>query len=64
MHLSPEGQAFVASKKYYFGVGGGTTDFIHRVNSGGQLFAEVVETFSDGKSNIREILRLRHLSNC
>jgi Lysine methyltransferase len=56
--LRPEtGVAYFAGKKYYFGCGGGTTGFAAYL---GDVFtSEVVEKFQDGKSNIREILKIR-----
>ena len=56
-HLSrPSGVAFVATKRYYFGTGGGTRAFVAALPS--QLRADVVSTFEDGASNLREILRV------
>lgn len=66
-HLAPSGVALVASKKYYFGVGGGTLELQSLVEAststsseeGGQLQCSVVFTAADGKSNVREIIEVR-----
>ena len=60
-NLNNPGICFVASKKYYFGVGGGTSLFIDFVESKGKLSVKCVKEISDGFSNIREILELRPL---
>ena len=78
-HLIPElltdtGVAYIASKRHYFGVGGGTADF-HRQsaavesnhnksNSGqgrarGTLEIKTVAEYEDGKSNVRDLLSMR-----
>lgn len=58
--LRPGGEALVAAKTYYFGVGGGTREFETRVARGRVLRVERVAEFKDGASNVREILRLTH----
>ena len=57
----PDGEALIAAKRYYFGVGGGTDAFraaIERAHP--DMTVETVESFSDGASNVREILRVRY----
>jgi len=52
---------YIASKVYYFGVGGGIEDFtkiIQQNNDKYNLVYSVAKTFDDGKSNIRQIIRL------
>ena len=49
----------MAAKSYYFGVGGGAAQFAAAAAQHG-LAARVVARFSDGASNVREILRLEH----
>ncbi|EFJ15099.1 hypothetical protein SELMODRAFT_180720 [Selaginella moellendorffii] len=49
------GVAYVAGKKHYFGVGGGTRLFKHMVEEQGVLGAHLVAEFADGSSNVREI---------
>ena len=58
-HLAPSGVAFVASKKYYFGVGGGTMELQRLIEAGGDnLSSEIVDTAADGKSNVRDIIKV------
>jgi hypothetical protein len=59
-HLSPGGLALVASKRFYFGVGGGTYSLQSLVEADSRLVYEVVRVFEDGQSNIREIVALRY----
>lgn len=56
--LKPDtGRAFVAAKRFYFGVGGSTQHFMdaakERVVG---MECRVVREFADGSSNIREVL--------
>ena len=56
----PDGVAFIAAKRYYFGVGGGIASFgAAMTRAHPDMEVETVETFSDGASNVREILRVR-----
>jgi len=59
-HLEPtRGVALVASKRYYFGVGGGTLDFMKLVEApGGTLVVEKVACIEDTVSNIRDVLKV------
>ena len=57
--LAADGVALVASKRYYFGVGGGTVELMRRVERDGTMECEVVIVLEDGHSNIREVVRLR-----
>ena len=65
VHLAPTGVALIASKKYYFGVGGGTLELqtlveeVGKGEGGGGLQCTVVFTVADGKSNVREIIEVR-----
>ena len=55
------GVALIAAKSYYFGVGGGVDAFrqaIERAHP--DMEVKSVESFSDGASNVREILRVRY----
>ncbi|CAM6094299.1 unnamed protein product [Calypogeia fissa] len=52
---SPDGLLFVAGKKHYFGVGGGTRQFKTVVDEDGVLEGCLVTDFVDGSSNVREI---------
>jgi SAM-dependent methyltransferase len=60
LRLKNPGICFVASKKFYFGVGGGTNQFIEYVNQQNDFTITVVKEVNDGISNIRQILELRH----
>lgn len=51
----PYGVVYVAGKKHYFGVGGGTRQFKHLVENDGVMAAHLVADFADGSSNVREI---------
>jgi hypothetical protein len=57
--LSARGVCYVAAKSYYFGVGGGTSAFTTFCEKFFDLAVDKVETVSDGKSNVREILLVR-----
>jgi hypothetical protein len=58
-HLAPNGVALIASKKYYFGVGGGTFDLENlALSTKSTLDFSVVMSFEDGQSNIREVIKL------
>lgn len=75
--LTDTGVAYVASKRHYFGVGGGTADF-HRQSAavetsqaksaGGEgkerstVEIKTVAEFEDGKSNVRDLLAMRFAS--
>jgi len=58
-HLSSHGVALVASKRHYFGVGGGVYDFVELVtNSDSGLVCEVVWSSEGGLS--RDIIMITH----
>jgi len=57
-HLSNTGVALIASKRFYFGVGGGTYTLETLVQAGGVLNYHIEQVYQDGASNIREIVRL------
>lgn len=52
---------YLASKVYYFGVGGGITDFVELVGKDGALKADIIKSYDDGKSNIRQIIKINKL---
>ena len=69
----PHGVAYIASKRYYFGVGGGTSDFIHIFNNTNGILndsirdnynpvynIQVMKVIEDKFSNIREILKISY----
>ncbi|CAN6469585.1 unnamed protein product [Victoria cruziana] len=51
----PNGTVYLAAKKYYFGVGGGTREFRTMVENDGILESILVAEFADGVSNMREL---------
>lgn len=54
----PESVLFIASKRYYFGVGGGSTSFMSLINSNHpRLICKVVTSYEDGSSNVRDVIR-------
>lgn len=56
--LPPDGTgiALFAAKRYYFGVGGGTSTFVRALRDAGGFECAVAAVMEDGSSNIREIL--------
>lgn len=54
----PHGVVYMAAKKYYFGVGGGTRRFLSVVEKDGILSANLVAEVADGSSNLREVWKL------
>jgi len=61
-HLSSDGVALLATKRHYFGLGGGTREFEVLVSGSTRdlLCCSVVKSFEDGQSNIRDIIRVTH----
>lgn len=58
-HLARLGKALVSTKRFYFGLGGGTSSLIKAAAACG-LSCRVVWSIEDGVSNIRDILELKH----
>ncbi|XP_057783673.1 uncharacterized protein LOC131001327 [Salvia miltiorrhiza] len=56
---SPHGVVYMAAKKYYFGVGGGSRRFLSLVEKDGILASSLVAEVADGSSNVREVWRLQ-----
>ncbi|XP_030533878.1 histidine protein methyltransferase 1 homolog [Rhodamnia argentea] len=54
----PHGVTYMAGKKHYFGVGGGTRRFLSLVEKDGIMTSSIVAEVADGSSNLREIWRL------
>lgn len=54
----PQGVVYMAAKKHYFGVGGGTRRFLSMVEKDGILAAYLVAEVADGSSNVREVWKL------
>eukprot|EP00268_Persea_americana_P021302 TRINITY_DN2125_c0_g4_i1.p1 TRINITY_DN2125_c0_g4~~TRINITY_DN2125_c0_g4_i1.p1 ORF type:complete len:328 (+),score=66.85 TRINITY_DN2125_c0_g4_i1:122-1105(+) len=51
----PLGVVYLAAKKHYFGVGGGTRQFRHIVAEDGIMEACLIAEVADGSSNVREV---------
>jgi predicted nicotinamide N-methyase len=59
MHLNKEGGvAYFATKRYYFGLGGGTEQLQEHLTESTGLACIVVKSFEDGSSNIRDIIKI------
>ena len=56
--LSVKGEAVVATKRYYFGCGGGVAALENEIGRIDRLCCEVVWSAEDGRSNVRDILRV------
>ncbi|CAI0453196.1 unnamed protein product [Linum tenue] len=54
----PGGVTYMAAKKHYFGVGGGTRQFLSMVKKDGVMDATLVAEVADGSSNVREVWKL------
>ncbi|CAM8994643.1 unnamed protein product [Rhodiola kirilowii] len=54
----PNGVIYMAGKKHYFGVGGGTRQFLSVVEKDGFIAANLVAEIADGSSNVREVWKL------
>ena len=64
--LKPEtGMAYLATKRYYFGVGGGTQELwrVVETNYPNLLTLETIRVYDNGVSNIRELVRVRKQSH-
>lgn len=51
----PQGVVYMAAKKYYFGIGGGSRRFLSVVENDGTFAASLVSEVADGSSNVREV---------
>jgi hypothetical protein len=60
-HLHPhrDSVALVASKRYYFGVGGGVDDFLAAIDAS-KFHVKTAKVVDTGVGNIREILKVTH----
>ncbi|XP_020226852.1 histidine protein methyltransferase 1 homolog isoform X2 [Cajanus cajan] len=56
----PDGVLYMAAKKYYFGVGGGTRRFLSVVEKDGVMTSSLVAVITDGSSNVREVWKLAY----
>ncbi|XP_065861561.1 uncharacterized protein [Euphorbia lathyris] len=53
-----DGVVYMAAKKHYFGVGGGTRQFLSMLEKDGIMAANLVAEVADGSSNVREVWKL------
>jgi SAM-dependent methyltransferase len=58
--LKPHGEILIAAKTYYFGCGGGVRQFEEMIAKQNEMNVQVVRKFTDGQSNMREILKMTH----
>ncbi|KAK6255249.1 hypothetical protein QUC31_016914 [Theobroma cacao] len=56
----PHGVVFMAGKKHYFGVGGGTRQFLSMLEKDGVMAASLITEVADGSSNVREVWKLSY----
>ncbi|XP_010258579.1 PREDICTED: histidine protein methyltransferase 1 homolog isoform X2 [Nelumbo nucifera] len=54
----PHGVVYMAGKKHYFGVGGGTRQFLSVVEKDGLMEASLIAEVADGLSNLREVWKI------
>ncbi|KAH9614908.1 hypothetical protein KSS87_016650 [Heliosperma pusillum] len=54
----PQGVVYLAAKKHYFGVGGGSRRFLSIVENDGLMEASLIAEVADGSSNVREVWKL------
>ncbi|KAN0011713.1 hypothetical protein ACTFIU_007279 [Dictyostelium citrinum] len=57
-HLETNGKCYLASKTYYFGVGGGIRKFEELVKILNRLSIKTVRDIKDGISNVREVVEI------
>ena len=63
--MSINGVALIATKRFYFGVGGGTFEIERILNiynasiKNKRLNFQVVKSYEDGLSNVRDVILLR-----
>ncbi|XP_021745597.1 histidine protein methyltransferase 1 homolog [Chenopodium quinoa] len=54
----PHGVIYFSAKKHYFGVGGGSRQFVSIVEKDGMMLASLIAEVADGSSNLREVWKL------
>jgi hypothetical protein len=57
-HLEINGIALIATKRFYFGVGGGSATLEELVKSFHNLEISLIASYEDGASNIRDIFQI------
>ena len=58
-YLSKNGKAFFATKKFYFGVGGSSSEFIYFIREKGEFEINKIKEINDGISNLRLIVEIK-----
>ena len=58
-YLSKNGKALFATKKFYFGVGGSSSEFIYFIREKGEFEVNKIKEINDGISNLRLILEIK-----
>lgn len=58
---SSTGKCYFATKKFYFGVGGSSRDFIDYIESKKEFCIKRIKEYDDGFSNIRHILEINSI---
>ena len=58
-YLSKNGKALFATKKFYFGVGGSSSEFMYFIREKGEFEVNKIKEINDGISNIRLILEIK-----
>ncbi|KAI4310783.1 hypothetical protein MLD38_035733 [Melastoma candidum] len=54
----PTGVVYMAAKKHYFGVGGGSRRFLSVMDKDGVMTGHMISEVTDGSSNVREVWKL------
>ena len=57
-NLNKDGEAYFSSKRFYFGVGGGSSEFRQYITERNEFEISQVKTIKDGINNIRVILKI------
>ena len=63
--LALEGIALIATKRYYFGCGGGSYELMRLFQESSyssSYCCRIVKSFEDGNSNIRDIIEVKKIS--
>ncbi len=58
-YLSKNGKALFATKKFYFGVGGSSSEFMYFIKEKGEFEVNKIKEINDGISNIRLIVEIK-----
>ena len=58
-YLNKNGKAIFATKKFYFGVGGSSSEFIYFIREKGEFEVNKIKEINDGISNIRLIVEIK-----